>query len=146
MQSRIKDEKITALADKIERQTDQIQLISKQLQGEKVKIEKQKQELEWQSKIKALQDKIDTQDGEIQQIRNPLFVVPTPTEETPKIPYSFMEHALFGLGFGVLGVLIALVTKAGLRRCTPTSDQHEMNERLLRCPCVSLQISYGLKT
>ena len=145
MQSRIKDEEITALADKIERQTDQIQLISKQLQGEKVKIEKQKQELEWQSKIKALQDKIDTQDGEIQQMRNPAFVVPTPTE-TPKIPYSFMEHALFGLGFGVLGVLIALVTKAGLRRCTPTSDQHEMNERLLRCPCVSLQISYGLKT
>ena len=131
---------------------EKIQFVSNQLQSEKVKIEKQKQELELQQKIKeindekimALQDKIETQNDEIHHISSPALAVPTPTE-TPKMSYSLMERALFALCFCVLGVLIALVTKAGLHRCSPTLDQKEVNERLLRCPCVSVLLSWSSK-
>ena len=139
-QSRIKDGKITALQDKIKRQNDQ-------LQWEKVKVENQQEEIEWQSKIKdekilALQDKIQRQDNEIH--RNPALDVPTPTETTT-IPHQLMEHAISWLGFCILGVLIAIVTTAGLRRCsqTTTTDQFQVNESLLRGPCVSfLKLPY----
>ena len=141
-QSNVKDKKIKALEDKIERQNVKLLLIGNQLQGEKVKTEKQKQEIQRQSKMKderilLLQDKIERQNDRIHHNRNPAIAVASPTE-TPKLPYPLMEHAISGLIFCVLGVLIALVTKAGIHRCSPPpSDQCEVDGSLLSCPYVS---------
>ena len=141
-QSKMKDEKINALEDEIERQNGRIQLIRDQLHGERVEIEKQRDEVERQGKIKdekimVLQLKIERQNDEIHDFRNPTVTVPTPTE-APKMTRPLIEHAMSGLGFCVLGVLIAIVARAGLRRCSPPSDQYEVDASLLRCSCVSL--------
>ena len=127
---------ITEISGK-EMQNDEIKLISDQLQGEKIKLEKQKQDIESESKqkdekITALQQKIERQNS-----HNSNGTLPT-TTETPKMPYSLMEHAISGLVFCVLGVIIALVTKVGICRCSPPLDQDQVDTSPLRCHCVSL--------
>ena len=128
MQGRIKDETITELQDKIESQNDKIQLFEEIERRSKIQVRK----------IMALQDKIERQNDEIYDIRKPTQVVPTPTEKL-KIPYLLVKYALSGLVFCVFGMLIALVTKAVLHRCSPPLDQYEVNnESLLGCTCVSI--------
>ena len=165
-QGRSKDRKINVLENEIHKQNEKLELIHKKLQDKLVEISKQKEEIETQSRLKdqqiaalkekvdsqkqilerqskvkdeekmELQDKIETQNDDIHHLQNSFVAVPTPPE-TPKMSFPIMEYALLFLGFCTISFLIAMAIKAGLRRCSPTSDQFTRGGRHLQLPCVS---------
>ena len=111
--------------------------------------------------IKEIQDKLEQKETEIEELEKrkkkeidqlrakirslaPITVAPPP--ETSAIPQSSMEFAMFSFGFIVLGVLIALVANAGIRRCSNTLDPYEVDESLPLPSYANANVSPGSNT
>ena len=74
------------------------------------------------------QDKLDSKSEEIKRLQSEVQRLGPTTEPTPmaQMAHTSMEFAMASLGFCVLGMIIALIAIAALKRCTQESEDYDV--------------------
>ena len=78
--------------------------------------------------VNAPQDKLRNKTEEIERLQSEVQRLGPTTEPTPmaQMAHTSMEFAMASLGFCVLGMIIALVAIAALKRCTSESEDYDV--------------------
>ena len=78
--------------------------------------------------MNAPQDKLKNKTEEIKRLQSEVQRLGPTTEPTPmaQMAHTSMEFAMASLGFCVLGMIIALIAIAALKRCTQESEDYDV--------------------